>query len=147
METVLCYIENNKNEYLMLHRVKKNNDLNEGKWIGVGGHIKTCESIDDALIREVNEETGLILNSFIKRGIVRFINDDYSEIMHLYTSNSYSGDIIDCDEGILKWIPKNEIFSLNLWEGDRIFLNKLINDDEYFDIKLIYSNNTFIRSE
>ena len=145
-KTVLCYLEKN-NQYLMLHRVKRKKDLNKGKWIGLGGHIEENESPDEALVREVYEESGLLINSFKRNGIIEFVNDDYKELMYLYTSADFNGEIIECDEGILKWIPKNEIFNLNLWDGDRVFLNKLLNNDSYFEIRLIYEKNKFIRSE
>ena len=145
-KTVLCYLEKD-NKYLMLHRVKKKEDINQGKWIGIGGHIEENETPDEALIREAVEETGLTINKYKLNGIIEFVNDDYTELMYLYTSNDFSGRIIDCEEGILKWIPKDEIFNLNLWDGDRIFLEKLLSNDDYFEIRLIYQNNSFIRSE
>ena len=145
-KTVLCYLEKD-NQYLMLHRVKRKEDLNKDKWLGLGGHIEENETPDDALLREVYEESGLTINSFKRNGIIEFVNDDYKELMYLYTSINFSGEMIDCNEGILKWIPKSEILNLNLWDGDRVFLNKLLNNDSYFEIRVIYENNKFIRSE
>ena len=142
-ETVLCYLEKD-NQYLMLLRNKKKNDLNHNKWIGVGGHIEKGETREEALKREIKEETGLILRSFNYRGDIIFLNDDYEEIMYLYTSNDFTGDIIDCDEGELRWIKKDEILNLDLWEGDRIFLPLLINTNDFIKLKLIYSKDKLI---
>lgn len=145
-KTVLCYIEDN-NKYLMLHRTKKNQDLNEGKWLGIGGHIEANETPDEALIREVLEETGLTLLNYTFNGIVEFINDNYKEIMYLYTSNSFEGLISVCNEGELSWIDKDKILSLNLWDGDKIFLKKLFNNETNFYLRLYYENNNFVRSD
>ncbi len=147
VETVMCYIENEENQYLMLYRCKKENDLNEGKWLGIGGHIENDESPEEAIFRETLEETGLRLKSINKRGVITFINNDYEELIHLYTSNDYEGSIIECNEGELHWINKNDIFNLSLWEGDKLFLNKLINNDEYFEMKLHYDNDIFLYEE
>ena len=147
VETVMCYIENEENQYLMLYRCKKENDLNEGKWLGIGGHIEIDESPEEAIFRETLEETGLRLKSINKRGVITFINNDYEELIHLYTSNDYEGSIIECNEGDLHWINKNDIFNLSLWEGDKLFLNKLINNDEYFEMKLHYDNDIFLYEE
>ena len=141
-ETVLCYLIKN-NSYLMLKRNKKKNDMNENKYIGVGGHIENGESIYDACKREVLEETGYIINSLNYHGKVLFINNDFEEMMYLFTSDDFSGTEIICDEGELFWIPMNQIESLNLWEGDKIFLPKLKNNEE-INIKLIYNNDKFI---
>lgn len=145
-KTVLCYIEDN-NKYLMLHRTKKNQDLNEGKWLGIGGHIEVNETPDEALIREVLEETGLTLLNYTFNGIVEFINDNYKEIMYLYTSNSFEGLISECNEGELSWIDKDKILSLNIWDGDKIFLKKLFNNETNFYLRLYYENNNFVRSD
>lgn len=147
VETVMCYIENKTNQFLMLYRCKKQNDLNEGKWLGIGGHIEIGESPEEAVYREVFEETGLTLKSFTKRAIITFINNDYEELIHLYTSNDYEGNLIECNEGELHWINKNDIFNLSLWEGDKLFLTKLINNDDYFEMKLHYDNDIFLYEE
>ena len=144
IKTVLCYIENNE-QYLMLLRNKKNVDINKGKWIGVGGHIEKGESKEEALIREVKEETNLKLNSFKYRGEILFVNNDFEEIMYLYTSSDYSGEIKECDEGELKWIKFKNIPSLNLWEGDRIFLPRLIKDNSLINLELYYDNDKLIK--
>lgn len=142
--TVLCYIKK-ENQYLMLHRNKKKKDINKDKWVGIGGHIEENETIEEALLREVKEETGLTLVSYDKRGYIKFINDDYEEEMFLFSSNEFEGEIIDCLEGELSWIDEDEIFNLNLWEGDRYFLKPLINNEEYFDLELIYSKDKLIK--
>ena len=118
--TVLCYIEKN-DSYLMLLKNKRKNDYNKNKWVGVGGHLLDGESIDDCLLREVYEETGLKLLDYKHRGIVYFYNDDYKEKMYLFTSSSFSGNLIDCDEGELKYVLKKNIFDLPMWEGDKYF--------------------------
>ena len=142
VETVLCYIERN-NKYLMLLRNKRKNDLNEGKWLGIGGHIEYNEEPDDALIREVKEETGIRLLDYTKRGLIYFIDVDYTELMHLYTSNEFEGFITPSDEGSLSWIDKDRIFDLNLWDGDRVFLKEMMEDDSYFEMELYYQKNIF----
>lgn len=137
--TTLCYIEKD-DSYLMLHRTKKENDFNKNKWIGVGGKFEEGESPEECLMREVEEETGLKLRKFRLRGIVTFLSAKWeSEYMFLYTSDTFEGELLnECSEGILKWIPKNEVEDLNLWEGDRIFLKRLIEDAPFFSMKLRY---------
>lgn len=138
--TTLCYIEKN-NSYLMLHRITKKNDINHDKWIGVGGHFEFQESPEDCLLREVKEETGLVLDSFRFRGIVTFISDNEpAEYMCLYTSDDFNGNLIDCDEGKLEWVPFEKIESLELWEGDKIFLRLLKENAPFFSLKLVYQN-------
>lgn len=129
----------------MLHRNKKENDENEGKWIGVGGHFEEGESPDDCLRREVFEETGLKLLSYEFRGIVTFVSDKYgTEYMHLYTSHSFTGNLKECDEGELEWIPKDEVLNLNLWEGDREFLKMLFDNEDVFSMKLVYEGDKLV---
>lgn len=142
--TTLCYIEN-EGSYLMLHRIKKENDPNEGKWIGIGGKFLEGESADECLLRETMEETGFTLNQYRFRGIVNFISDIWEpEIMYLYTATEYRGEPADCNEGVLKWIRKEDVFSLNLWEGDRIFLKKLLNNEDKFELTLNYTGERLI---
>lgn len=127
----------------MLHRISKKNDINKDKWIGIGGHFLQNESPEECLLREAKEETGLTLTSYRFRGIVTFITDglEEAEYMHLYTADGFEGDLISCDEGTLEWIPKKEIYNLNLWEGDRIF-HKLIDEDTpFFSLKLVYKGD------
>lgn len=150
--TTLCYIEQN-DSYLMLHRVSKENDINKGKWIGVGGHFKEGESPEECLLREVKEETGLQLTSYRLRGIITFVyNETECEYMHLYTANAYNGTLSEeqmtnCPEGILKWIPKSKLHTLNLWEGDKIFLKMLIEEENIFSLKLEYQGDNLVNAE
>ena len=137
--TVLCYLKKG-NQYLFMLRNKEKNDLNEGKWIGIGGHIEQSESKEEALIREVKEETGFTINSFKYRGEILFINNDYQEIMYVFTSDDYSGEMTECDEGELSWIDKDKILDLNLWEGDRYFLKPLLNSDKMIKFEMIYKD-------
>ena len=119
--TTLCYIEKG-DQYLMLHRVKKEHDINKDKWIGVGGKFEDKESPEDCLFREVREETGLTLTSWKFRGIITFVTDRYeTEFMHLYTADDWEGEMIECNEGNLEWLDKKEVFNLKVWEGDKIF--------------------------
>ena len=148
--TTLCYIEKD-DSYLMLHRVKKQNDINKDKWIGVGGHFENAESPDECLLREVKEETGLILNSYKFCGIVTFVSkedgkEDIFEYMCLYTSDDFSGELIECDEGQLEWVKKSELKNLNFWEGDYIFLNLIEKNVPFFSLKLIYNNGKLIEA-
>lgn len=146
-ETTLGYIEWN-GCYLMLYRNKKNNDPNEGKWIGIGGHIEKDETPDDCFVREVREETGIELNSFTKRGVVDFVSDSAeNERMHLYTASVNSSNFSECNEGTLKWIPKDEILKLNLWEGDKHFLVPLINGETNISMRLVYEGWNLVRVE
>ena len=146
--TTLCYIEK-ENKYLMLHRTSKKKDGNKDKWIGVGGHFEKGESPEDCLLREVKEETGLELTSYQFRGIVTFISDEWpDEYMCLYTADRYTGDIVNCDEGELVWVEKEKIMDLNIWEGDKIFLKLLTENQPFFSLKLEYKGdkllNTFL---
>ncbi len=147
INTTICYIEND-GAYLMLHRTKKKNDINEGKWIGIGGKFEERESPIDCVRREVFEETALKLKSQKYRGIVTFVYGDITEIMHLFTSNSFEGTLADnCTEGELKWVKKEEILSLNLWEGDKIFLELLNKETPFFSLKLIYDGDVLIEKQ
>ena len=139
--STLCYIKRD-DSILMLHRVKKKNDINKGKWIGVGGHFEDGESPEECLIREVLEETGLKLTSNKFRAIITFIYDkDITEYMHLYTADEFFGEMIECDEGNLSWVPKSKLLDLELWDGDKIFLKLLDERDDFFSLKLIYDKN------
>jgi len=138
VNTTLCYLERG-DEYLMLHRVKKEHDLNHDKWIGVGGKFEDGESPEDCLLREVREETGLALTAYRYRGIVTFVSDQWpTEYMHLFTATDWMGEQIVCDEGNLEWIRKDRLRSLPLWEGDQIFLRLLDTDAPFFSLKLRY---------
>lgn len=141
--TTLCYIEKD-GCYLMMHRVKKQNDINRDKWIGVGGHFEDSESPEECLLREVREETGLTLNSWKFRGIVTFVSTDTTgtvfEYMHLFTSDDFSGTMTDCDEGTLEWVQKSQLKDLNFWEGDYVFLDLIDKNEPFFSLKLVYKD-------
>ena len=143
-QTTLCYIDNG-DSYLMLHRVKKENDASHGKWIGVGGKCEADESPDECMLREVKEETGLDITEWHYRGIVTFISDTWpNEYMHLFTATEWGGepDMSIDDEGTLAWVRKEELMDLNLWEGDRIFLRLLLDEaTPFFSLKLIYEQD------
>ena len=136
--TTLCYIEKDDN-YLMLHRVKKEKDINKDKWIGIGGHFEGTESPEECLLREVKEETGLTLTDYCFRGLVTFVcGTECLEYMALYTATGFTGEMKDCDEGTLEWIPKKAVYDLELWEGDKIFFRLLEEDRGFFSLKLVY---------
>ena len=143
--TTLCYIENN-DKYLMLHRIKKQNDMNEGKWIGVGGHVEAQETPEECLVREVKEETGFTLTSYKFRGLVTFINNECeSELLCVFTAVGYPGELIECNEGELCWIDKNTVPELPAWEGDKVFLDLLLSGEErFFSIKLQYEGDKLV---
>lgn len=144
--TTLCYIEK-EDSYLMLHRIMKKEDVNKDKWIGVGGHFENGESPEECLLREVKEETGLTLLAYQFRGIVTFVlNGEQSEYMCLYTATEFEGNITNCDEGVLEWVKKEKLFSLNLWEGDKIFLRLLQENIPFFSLKLEYEGDKLVRS-
>ena len=144
--TTLCYIEK-ENKYLMLHRTSKKKDGNKDKWIGVGGHFEEGESPEECLLREVKEETGLELTSYQFRGIVTFISDEWpDEYMCLYTADRYTGDIRNCDEGKLVWVEKEKIMDLNIWEGDKIFLKLLMENQPFFSLKLEYKGDKLVNT-
>lgn len=145
INTTLCHIEKD-GKYLMLHRIKKKNDLNQDKYVGIGGKFKENESPEQCNAREVLEETGLTLTDCRYRGVVTFVSDKWeSELMHIFTSSSFYGNITECDEGVLEWIDKKELLSLPLWEGDKIFL-KLIDDPNqpFFSLRLEYKGEKLI---
>lgn len=136
--TTLCYIEH-QGKYLMMLRNKKKIDASKNKWIGVGGKFEEGESPEECVLREVKEETGLTLLDYKLRGVVTFVSDIWeSEYMYLFTASKFQGELTACDEGDLSWISKEEIFDLNLWEGDRAFLKLLFEDTEFFTMKLQY---------
>lgn len=138
-QTTLCYIENPRGEYLMLHRVKKKNDANHDKWIGIGGKFEDGESPEECVLREVREETGLTLTDYRYRGLVTFVSDAWeTEYMHLFTATGFEGALLECDEGVLEWIDKDALAALPQWEGDRLFLRLLRDDEPFFSLKLRY---------
>ena len=138
--TTLCYIEQD-GKYLMLHRVKKENDINKDKWIGVGGHFEADESPEDCVLREVKEETGYTLTAYRFRGIITFLYRDVCEYMCLYTADGFTGEPRECDEGTLEWVEINKVEELDLWEGDKIFLRLLAEKVPFFSLKLVYDGH------
>ena len=146
-QTTLCYIERG-GQYLMLHRVKKEQDENKDKWIGIGGKFEDRESPEDCVLREVREETGLTLTEYRYRGLVTFVSDRWpTEYMHLFTATGYRGEMIaECDEGELAWIDKQALLALPMWAGDRIFLNLLDSEEPFFSLKLTYQGETLVQA-
>lgn len=144
--STLCYIEKD-GCWLMLHRVKKKNDLNHDKWIGVGGKFEEGESPEDCLLREVGEETGLTLTDFRFRGLVTFVSDEApTEYMHLFTATGFIGTLRDCDEGTLEWVPIPQVETLPLWQGDKLFLRLLQTEKDFFSLKLRYVGDQLVRA-
>lgn len=143
--TTLCYIEQD-GKYLMLHRTKKKHDINENKWIGVGGHAEGTEGPEECLLREVKEETGLTLTSYRFRALITFVSDKQEpEMMCLFTADAFTGKLITCDEGELVWVDKREVPKLQTWEGDAIFLERLLADEErFFTLRLVYEGDKLV---
>ena len=136
--TTLCYLIKD-NKYLMLHRTKKERDINAGKYIGVGGHVEEGESPADCIRREIYEETGLTAGSITARGFITFVMGDVTEHTFLYTCDDFAGQMkAECDEGELEWISIDKVLELNLWEGDKVFLKLLNSENDFFSVKLIY---------
>ena len=146
INTSLCYITRGE-EVLLLHRVKKKNDVNHDKWIGLGGKFEEGESPEECMLREVLEETGLRLTRWRYRGIITFVTDEAeAELMHLFTADGFTGELTDCDEGELTWVPKARMDSLPQWEGDRIFLKLLEEGVPFFSLKLVYSGDRLLEA-
>ncbi len=145
--TTLCYIEK-ENQYLMMHRVKKQNDLNKDKWVGIGGHFMEGETPEECLLREVKEETGLTLKAWKFRGIVTFLSDEWpcAEYMCLYTADDFEGEIGSCEEGNLEWVDKKKIYELPIWEGDKVFFRLLENNRPFFSLKLRYEGDKLVET-
>ncbi|MCI9564299.1 MAG: 8-oxo-dGTP diphosphatase [Oscillospiraceae bacterium] len=142
----LIYLENSRGEYLMLHRVKKKNDINHDKWIGVGGGFEHGESPEECALRETREETGLTLTDCRFRGIVTFDCEGQETLyMHLFTASGWTGELIDCDEGELEWVPKEKVYDLPIWEGDKIFFRLLEQERPFFSLKLSYDRGDVLR--
>lgn len=131
----------------MLHRVKKKNDLNHDKWIGVGGKFEEGESPEDCLLREVGEETGLTLTDYRFRGLVTFVSDEApTEYMHLFTATGFTGTLRGCDEGTLEWVPIPQVETLSLWQGDKLFLRLLQTEKDFFSLKLRYAGDKLVQA-
>lgn len=136
--STLCYMEKD-GKYLMLHRITKKNDVNKDKWIGVGGHFEAEESPEDCLLREVWEETGFTLTSYRFRGLVTFVSGNgITEYMSLYTADGFTGEMAECNEGVLEWVNIEDIWNLNIWEGDKIFFRLMDENEPFFSLKLVY---------
>ena len=140
INSTLCYLIRD-DKYLMLHRTKKEHDMNKDKWIGVGGKCEAGESPEDCVKREVFEETGYTLENSDFRGLVTFVYQDVTEYMYLFTSEEFTGEPHDCDEGELTWVPKAEVPSLPIWEGDKVFFRLLDETREFFSLKLVYDDD------
>ena len=146
LNTTLCYVTRG-NEVLMLHRIKKKNDINQDKWIGIGGKFEGMESPDECLLREAKEETGLTLTSWRCRGVVTFLTTDgFGEYMYLFTADGCEGELTDCPEGELKWVSRDFLNELPKWEGDQIFLDLLWQDAPFFLLKLRYDGDKLIEA-
>lgn len=145
INTSLCYIERGE-QYLMLHRVKKQNDQNHDKWIGIGGKFEPGESPEDCVLREVREETGLTLTHWRYCGIVTFVLADWTEYMHLFCADGFEGTLRECDEGVLEWIDKSALRALPMWEGDKIFLDLMQAHRPFFSLKLVYDEADVLRT-
>ncbi len=138
--TTLCYVER-EGKYLMLHRTKREGDINHDKWLGIGGHFEAGESPEECMCREVLEETGLTVSSWRARGLVTFIGGGVCEYMHLFTTDEFEGTLLtECDEGELAWVEKEKVPHLPLWEGDRIFLTLIAEEVPFFLLKLVYDD-------
>ncbi len=139
--TTLCYLLQG-DEVLLLHRVKKENDLNHDKWIGIGGKFEEGESPEECLLREAWEETGLTLTDYRYRGIVTFVSNKWEgEYMHLYTATGWTGELKECNEGVLEWVSLEKMKTLPQWEGDKIFLRLLEEEAPFFSLKLCYQGD------
>ena len=140
--TTVCYLERGT-QYLLLHRTKKENDENAGKWIGVGGKCEENESPEDCMLREVREETGLSVTQHRLRGVITFVSDAWEgQYMYLFTASKWHGALTDCDEGELAWVERTDMLHLPLWEGDRIFLALLAEERPFFSLNLVYQGDS-----
>ncbi len=144
--TTLCHIEKD-GKYLMLHRIKKKNDLNRDKWVGIGGKFEDKESPEECNAREVFEETGLVLNSYRYCGIVTFVSDVWgTEYMHVFHSDDFSGSPKECDEGVLEWVEIEKLYNLPIWEGDKIFFRLIEDKAPFFSLKLEYCGDKLVNA-
>ena len=145
--TSLCYIEKD-GAYLMMHRVKKQNDINKDKWVGIGGKFESGETPFECAYREIKEETGVTPKNLKYRGLVTFTSNLFgTEYMHLFTADDYEGKLDnDCNEGILEWVKKEDLYSLPVWEGDKIFFRLLETESSFFSLKLVYDGDKLISS-
>ncbi len=143
-DTVICYLIKDE-KVLMLFRDKKEVDINKGKWIGVGGHIEKGESPEKAIIREVWEETTLCVNKCEPVADITFYFKNDVEVMHVFTCTDFSGEVdYNCPEGTLEWIPVDKLFSIPLWEGDKLFLKPIFNKEPFFEMMMKYEGDTLV---
>lgn len=145
INTCLCYILRG-DDVLMLHRVKKQNDINKDKWIGIGGKFEGEESPDECLLREAKEETGLTLTDWRCRGVVTFLSDVGNEYMYLFTATGFEGELKECEEGDLQWVSRDFLYNLPMWEGDKIFLDLLWQNAPFFLLTLRYEKDRLIEA-
>ncbi|MCI2047505.1 MAG: 8-oxo-dGTP diphosphatase [Faecalibacterium sp.] len=147
LNTTLCYLEQD-GKYLMLHRIKKQQDVNHEKWIGVGGKFEQDESPDECILREVQEETGVTLTDYRCRGVLTFVAAPWeTEYIYLYTATGWRGTLLDadaCREGVLAWVAKEKVTQLPIWPGDRIFLALLAQDAPFFSLKFVYDGDRLV---
>ena len=144
LQTTICYLTVDE-KTLLIHRVKKKNDMNHDKWIGIGGKFEFGESPEECMLREFREETGLTLTSWKYRGIVTFVMGDVCEYMHLFSADGYEGELTSCDEGTLEWVDEQKVPQLPTWEGDRVFLQLLRERESFFSLKLVYENEHLVQ--
>jgi len=145
LHTTICYLSVN-GKTLMIHRIKKKNDVNHDKWIGIGGKFEHGESPEECILREFREETGLTPTGLRYRAIITFLSEDWCEYMHLFTATGYEGQMADCDEGTLEWVPDDQLTSLPIWEGDKVFLKLLHERESFFSLKLVYEGERLMRA-
>lgn len=138
-----CYLRQNK-QWLMLYRNKKKNDVNQGKWIGVGGKLEQGETAYECAVREIKEETGYQANRLVLQGILYFHYADVEDDkIWVYTCDDFSGEQVLCNEGELAWIDQDKLLDLSLWDGDRIFLKRILeNDSRQFCYEMFYDGNS-----
>ena len=142
--TTVCYIRK-ENQVLMLFRNKRKQDINQGKWIGIGGHFEGEETPEECVLREVYEETGYLLPSVELRAELTVFNDAAVEKIYVFAADFQQGTLSECSEGTLAWIPIEKLFDLSMWEADRIFLPKILNGDPFFKMTIYYRQNQLIR--
>lgn len=144
----LCYIEND-NKILLLHRIKKENDIHDGKWIGVGGKIEQGETPEECIVREVKEETGLIIKNPTLNGVMTFpkFQDNEDWYVFLFTVNNFEGKLIECNEGVLKWVEKSKILDMPTWEGDLMFISWLLEKRNFFSAKFVYEDGKLLKHD
>ena len=141
LQTTLCYLNEN-GKTLMLHRVKTKDDVNHDKWIGIGGKFEHGESPEECMLREFAEETGFALTAWAYRGLVTFVSDTWCEYMHLFSASAYEGEMRICDEGTLEWVDTDKLTQLPIWEGDKLFLRRLLAGEEEINMTLRYEGDT-----